>query len=149
MANWIAIWKMMMWNTISPHCWLIDVIIRQWHHYPKKWKKCQCWQFSACFLPFWSPLQASKLYQSIFLVEEVPSFNLVGHMWKLVKNWLQKLDFYLFENEEVDLDDLHILIIGFKNGWGMFLQDLPEVCPKFAWGLPEVGPKLAWGLPKP
>ena len=33
----------------------------------------------------------------LFLVEEVLSFNLVGHMWKLVKNWLQKCIFYLGE----------------------------------------------------
>ena len=33
------------------------------------------------FLPFLSPLQAVKLYKNIFsLVEEVLSFDLVGHM---------------------------------------------------------------------
>ena len=57
------------------------------------------------------------------------------------------MDFYLFENEGVDLDDLHVLKIGFKNGLGIGLgnipTDLPEVCLRLAQGLPEVGPKFA------
>ena len=113
-------------------------------------KNCQYQQFLAHFLPFLSPLQASKLNQSIFLVVEVPIFNLVGHMWKSVENWLQKLDFYLFENEGVNLDNLHILKIGFKNGLGnvptRFTWGLPKVCLKFAWGWPKVGPRFAQTL---
>ena len=41
------------------------------------------------FLPFLGPLQAIKHHQTFFLIEEVLSFNLVGHMWKSDKNWLQ------------------------------------------------------------
>ena len=73
----------------------------------------------------------------------------------MVKNWLQELDFYLFESEGVDLDDLHVLKIGLKNGLGIvfgnvstrFVQSLPEVCPKLARSWPEFflnpSPKLA------
>ena len=35
------------------------------------------------------------LQKYFYLVEEVLSFDLVGHMWKLVKNWFQKCIFFL------------------------------------------------------
>ena len=39
-------------------------------------------------LPFLGPLEASKLYKNIFyLLEEVLSFDLGGHMWKSIKNF--------------------------------------------------------------
>ena len=42
------------------------------------------------------PLRGIKILQKHFyLVEEVLSFNLVGHMWKSFKNWLQEWMFYL------------------------------------------------------
>ena len=37
------------------------------------------------------------LQKHFYLVEEVLSFNLVGHMSKSVKNWLQKRILYLGE----------------------------------------------------
>ena len=44
------------------------------------------------------PLTGNKTSPNyFFLVKEVLSFNLVGHMCKLVKNWLQKCIFYLGE----------------------------------------------------
>ena len=37
------------------------------------------------------PLTGNKTSPNyFFLVEEVLSFNLVGHVWKWVENWLQK-----------------------------------------------------------
>ena len=45
---------------------------------------------SALFAIFW-PLQAANLLQKHFYpVEKVLSFDLVGHMWKSVKIWLQE-----------------------------------------------------------
>ena len=50
------------------------------------------------FFAIFRPLEAAKLYKNIFfLVEEVLIFNLVGHMWKSVKNWLQKLVFNIYK----------------------------------------------------
>ena len=41
------------------------------------------------------PITTTKTLLNYFcLVEEVLSFNLVGHMWKSVNNWLQKCIFY-------------------------------------------------------
>ena len=46
------------------------------------------------FLPFLDLLQPLKTLQKYFyLVVEVLSFDLVGHMWKLVKNWFEKCIF--------------------------------------------------------
>ena len=87
------------------------------------------------YFAIFKPLTGIKTLQNyFFLVDNVPSFNLVGNMWKSVKNWFQKLDFYLFENEGVDLDDMHILKIG-------FLQP-PNTIYWFAQSWPNVGPKL-------
>ena len=42
------------------------------------------------------PLHTQVLLPNHFyFVEEVLSFDFVGHMWKLVKNWLQKWIFYI------------------------------------------------------
>ena len=43
-------------------------------------KKMPMLAIFAHFLLFVNLLQASKLYQVYFLVEEFPSFNLLGHM---------------------------------------------------------------------
>ena len=68
------------------------------HKGPKNGNKCWCWQFLAHFLPFFRPLKGNKTSPNYFLlVEEVLSFDLVGHMWKSVKNWLQKCILYLGE----------------------------------------------------
>ena len=48
------------------------------------------------FLPFLSLLQAIK-HHHFFLVEEVLSFDLVGHIWKSVKNWLQEWVFNIYK----------------------------------------------------
>ena len=43
------------------------------------------------FLPFLVPVTTIKTLQKYFyLVVEVLSFDLVGHMWKFVKNWFEK-----------------------------------------------------------
>ena len=43
------------------------------------------------FFAIFRPVTTIKTLQKYFyLVEEVLSFDLVGHMWKLVKNWFQK-----------------------------------------------------------
>ena len=50
------------------------------------------------FFAILKPLTDTKRLLNYFcLVEKVLSFDLVGHMWKLVKNWLQKCIFYLGE----------------------------------------------------
>ena len=50
------------------------------------------------FFAILKPLTGSKTLQKHFyLVEEVLSFDLVGHMWKSVKNWLHKRILYLGE----------------------------------------------------
>ena len=46
------------------------------------------------FLPFFRPVTTIKTLPKFYLVEEVLSFDLMGHMWKLVKNWFQKYIFY-------------------------------------------------------
>ena len=54
-------------------------------------KKHQHSQFLVCFFAIFKPITTTKTLSSYFhLVEEFLSFNLVGHMWKLVKNWLQE-----------------------------------------------------------
>ena len=40
------------------------------------------------------PTTTKILSNNFYLVEKVLSFNLVGHMWKSVNNWLQKCIFY-------------------------------------------------------
>ena len=51
---------------------------------------CQKLPTLAFFAILW-PLTGSKTLQKHFyLVEEVPNFDLVGHMWKSVKIWLQE-----------------------------------------------------------
>ena len=46
------------------------------------------------FLPFLVPVTTIKTLQKYFyLVVEVLSFDLVGHMWKFVKNWFEKCIF--------------------------------------------------------
>ena len=63
--------------------------------FPARFSRKNCW--CQHFLPFLGPLQAIKHHQTIFLVEEVLSFDLVGHMWKLVKNWLQEWVFNIYK----------------------------------------------------
>ena len=62
------------------------------------------------FFAVFRPLTGNKTSPNyFFLVEEVPSFDLVGHMCKSVKNWLQKCIFYLGEIF------LHILELSLSN----------------------------------
>ena len=50
------------------------------------------------FFANFRPLTGNKTSPNyFFLVEEVLSFDLVGHIWKSVKNWLQKCILYLGE----------------------------------------------------
>ena len=50
------------------------------------------------FFAIFKPLTGSKTLQKHFyLVEEILSFHLVGHMWKLVKNWLQEWVFKIYK----------------------------------------------------
>ena len=50
------------------------------------------------FFAVFKPFTGSKSLQKHFcLVEEVLSFDLVGHIRKSVKNWLQKCILYLGE----------------------------------------------------
>ena len=70
--------------------------------------------FFGTFFLFLSPLEVLKHDQTIFfLVEEVLTFNLVVHMWKSVRNWLQKCIFYLgeivFHILELSLSNVHLL----------------------------------------
>ena len=61
---------------------------------PKNGKKCWYWEFLAQFFAIFRSLTGNKTSPNyLFLVEEVLSFDLVGHMWKSVKNWLQKRKF--------------------------------------------------------
>ena len=54
--------------------------------------------FGMFFFAIFKPLTGNKtLPNYFFLVEEVLSFDLVGHMWKWIKNWLQKCILYLDE----------------------------------------------------
>ena len=62
--------------------------------------------FFAVFRPFTGNKTSPNYF---FLVEEVLSFDLVGNMWKSVKNWLQKCIFYLGEIF------LHILELSLSN----------------------------------
>ena len=51
---------------------------------------------TSAFFAIFRPLRGNKtLY--FFLVEEVLSFDLVGHMWKSVKNWLQEWVFNIYQ----------------------------------------------------
>ena len=50
-------------------------------------QKLPMFMFFASFRPV-TTIKTSKKYFN--LVEEVLSFNLVGHMWKSIKNWLQE-----------------------------------------------------------
>ena len=50
--------------------------------------------FFAIFRPFTGNKTSLNYF---FLVEEVLSFDLVGHMRKSIQNWLQKCIFYLGE----------------------------------------------------
>ena len=50
------------------------------------------------FFAIFKPFRGNKTLPNYFLlVEEVLSIDLVGHMWKSVKNWLQKHILYLGE----------------------------------------------------
>ena len=52
------------------------------------------------FFAIYKPLTCSKTLQKHFyLVEEVLSFDLVGHMWKYDKNWLQEWVFKIYKWE--------------------------------------------------
>ena len=39
------------------------------------------------------PLTGISLPAHLYLIEKVPTFILVGHIWKLIKNWLQEIRF--------------------------------------------------------
>ena len=64
------------------------------------------WHIFAVFRPLTGNKTSLNYF---FLVEEVLSFDLVGHMWKSVKNWLHKCIFYLGEIF------LHILELSLSN----------------------------------
>ena len=50
------------------------------------------------FFAIFRPLTGSKTLQKLFfLVEEVLTFNLVAHMWKSIKNWLQEWLFNIYK----------------------------------------------------
>ena len=49
------------------------------------------WHLCKIFKPITSTKTLSNYF---YLAEEVLSFNLVGHMWKSVNNWLQKCIFF-------------------------------------------------------
>ena len=50
------------------------------------------------FLAIFRPLTGNKtLPNYFFLAEEVLSFDFVGHIWKSVKNWLQKWVFKIYK----------------------------------------------------
>ena len=56
-------------------------------------KKPQKWTMLLLFAIF-RPVRTIKTLQKYFyLVEEVLCFDLVGHMWKLVKNLVSKMHF--------------------------------------------------------
>ena len=89
-------------------------------------KNCWCWHF----LPIFRPLTGNK-------TEEVLSFDLVGDMWKLVKNWLQewvrvrvRVRLTFTSKNEEDLDELHILKIIFKNGLEIGMENFPHHFPQ-------------------
>ena len=54
--------------------------------------------------------------------------------WVICENPLRigfRNEYFTFTSEnEVDLDDLHILKIGFKNSFGIGSRNVPEVLPK-------------------
>ena len=68
------------------------------------------------------PVTTIKTLQKYFyLVEEVLSFDLVGHMWKLVKNWFQKCIFCGKFCEKfllACLESVYSLIWGSTKIWG-------------------------------
>ena len=78
------------------------------------------------FFPFFRPVTTIKTLQKYFyLVVEVLSFDLVGHMWKFVKNWFEKCIFcgkFLWE----------ILV---EKSCGKFLWEnlVGKSCGKFLW----------------
>ena len=69
-------------------------------------------------LPHFLPLICIKTLQNYFyLVEEVLSFDLVGYICDNLLRIGFRNEFCTFTSKNgVDLDDLHILKIGFKNG---------------------------------
>ena len=72
------------------------------------------------FLLFLDLIQPLKLY-IFYLVEEFLSFDLVGHMWKLVKNWFQKCIFcgkFCGKFELAYLESAYSLIRGPYKIWG-------------------------------
>ena len=87
------------------------------------WRKLPRSAFFAIFEPLTS---IKPLPNHFYLVEEVLSFDLVGHMWKLVRIGFRN-EFLRFTSEnEVDLDELHILKINFKNSLGIGMGNFPQ-----------------------
>ena len=110
------------------------------------------------FLPFLVPVTTIKTLQKYFyLVVEVLSFDLVGHMWKFVKNWFEKCIFcgnscgkFLWKNlvgnscGKISWENLAVNSCGkflwenfVGNPCGKFLWEnlVGKSCRKFLWGM--------------
>ena len=81
---------------------------------------------SAFFAIFWPLRGIRTLHKYFYLVEEVLSFNLVV-ICKIQLSIGFRDEFLTFTGQnEVDLDDLHILKIGFKNGLRIGSGNFPQ-----------------------
>ena len=88
----------------------------------KRAENCRRRQFSARFLPFLGPLQPPNHYKTIFFLKR----RFQASIW-----WVKRPDrlrigfrneYFSFTSQnqvdlDLDLDELHILKIGFRNGW--------------------------------
>ena len=89
-----------------------------------RWWKLQRSVFFAIF----EPLTGIKpLPNHFYLVEEVLSLDLLGHIWK---SGFRNEYFTSTSQNEVDLDDLHILKIGFKIVLGIVSENFPQHFPQ-------------------
>ena len=84
----------------------------------KTYQKLTMLVFFAIFRPVTTIKTLPKYF---YLVEEVLSFDLMGHIWKLVKNWFQKCIFYGKFSEKLllaHLESAYSLIWGSHKIWG-------------------------------
>ena len=104
------IWENIFWSINKKwrcghhvHRGWLDVILQKWWHHLENCKSSRSrWRklLRLAFFAIFEPLTGIKLLSNHFyLVGEVLSFNLVGHMWKLVKNWLQEWVFNIYKSK--------------------------------------------------
>ena len=129
MLNWQWLWRHLSWKpTVCclPTVWWCLLPVRGL----KMAKKCRKLPMSAFFAIF-RPLTGNKTSSNyFFLVEEVLSFDLVV----ICENRLRigfRNEFLTFTSEnEVDLDELHILKITLRNGLEIGMGNFPQHFPQ-------------------